>query len=39
MIGSKQTHIFSRKTGQLGAGRMHVTNDIRYDIDYGIDEV
>ena len=39
MIRSKQTHTFLRKTGQLGVGRTHITKEVKYDIDFGIDEI
>lgn len=39
MTGSKQTHIFKRKSGQLVTGRVHGTTEIKYDIDFGIDDM
>ncbi len=39
MIGSKQTHTFIRKSGQFTTGRVHGTKEIKYDIDFGIDDV
>jgi len=39
MTGSKQTHIFKRKSGKLVTGRVHGTTEIKYDIDFGIDDM
>ena len=39
MIGSKQTHTFIRKTEQFGKGRVHGTREMKYDIEFGIDDM
>ena len=39
MIGSKQTHTFTRKSGQFTAQRVHGTKEMKYDIEFVIDEV
>jgi hypothetical protein len=39
MIGSKQTHIFTRTSGQFTAQRVHGTKEIKYEIDFGIDDI
>ena len=39
MIGSKQTYSFLRKSGQFTAQRIHGTKEIKYDIEFGIDNL
>ena len=39
MIGSKQTHTFIRKTERFGKGRVHGNRKMKYDIEFGIDDM
>lgn len=39
MIGSKQTHTFARKSGQFVERRVHGIKEMKYDIEFGIDEL
>ena len=39
MIGSKQTHTFIRKSGQFVKRRVHGTKEMKYDIEFGIDDM
>lgn len=38
MRGSKQTQIFSRKSGQFVDRGVHGIKEMRYDIEFGIDD-
>ena len=37
MRGSKQTQIFSRKSGQFVDGKVHGIKKMRYDIEINVD--
>lgn len=39
MIGFKQTHTFIRKTERFEKGRVHGTREMKYDIEFGIDDL
>ena len=39
MSGSKQMHIFKRNSNQFMAGRKHGSKKMKYEIEFGIDDL